>query len=200
MSMATSADTYRLPINPATRRSPGWWVMVLVVVTEAMFFAYLLFGYAYLASVSTAAWPPRGAPEMTLALPNTAVLLASSATMWRAERGIAQGRPHRLCLWLLATFVLGAAFLTVQGVEYGRKTFTPQSGAYGSLFYTITGFHGAHVFVGLLMNVLVQLRAWRGHFTAERHLAVINTALYWHFVDAVWVAVFVTLYVAPRLA
>jgi heme/copper-type cytochrome/quinol oxidase subunit 3 len=197
--MATIAQPYRLPVNPATRRNPGWWVMVLVIATEAMLFAYLLFGYYYLWSMAARPWPPDGAPRLTLAAPNTVLLLASSATMWWAERGIRHGAPRRLKIGLLATFALGAVFLAIQGVEYSRETFGPRSHAYGSMFYTITGFHGAHVAVGLLMNVVVQVRAWLGHFSAERHLAVTNAAMYWHFVDAVWLAVFATFYIAPRL-
>jgi heme/copper-type cytochrome/quinol oxidase subunit 3 len=196
--MATLAQPYRLPVNPASRHNPGWWVMVLVIATEAMLFAYLLFGYYYLWSMAPG-WPPDGAPRLTLAAPNTALLLASSATMWWAERGIRRGATGRLKLGLLVTLALGVVFLAVQGVEYSRETFGPRSHAYGSMFYTITGFHGAHVAVGLLMNVVVQVRAWLGHFSAERHLAVTNAALYWHFVDAVWLAVFATFYIAPRL-
>ena len=198
--MAAVAEPYRLAVNPATRRNPGWWVMLLVVATEAMLFAYLLFGYFYLWSMAGPPWPPDGPPRLTLAAPNTALLLASSGTMWWAERSIARGASGRLRAGLLVTFALGAAFLAVQGVEYSRETFTPRSHAYGSLFYAITGLHGAHVLVGLLMNVVVQARAWLGHFSAERHLAVSNAALYWHFVDAVWLAVFASLYLAPRFA
>ena len=79
------------------------------------------------------------------------------------------------------------------------ETFTPATDAYGSLFFTITGFHGAHVFVGLLMNAVIQIWAWRGQFTARRHVAVSNVVLYWHFVDVVWIFVFISLYLTPRL-
>ena len=198
--MTTAAAPYRyLAVNPAGRRNPGWWVMVLVIATEAMFFAFLLFSYFYVGSGAVGPWPPAGPPELRLAAPNTAILLASSAAVWWGERGIAHDAQRQLRVGLLVMLVLGATFLAIQGVEYSRKPFTPQSHAYGSLFYTITGFHGAHVFVGLLMSAVVQLRAWRGHFTAERHLAVTNVAMYWHFVDAVWIAVFLSLYVSPRL-
>jgi heme/copper-type cytochrome/quinol oxidase subunit 3 len=138
-------------------------------------------------------------PDLKLVVPNTVVLLVSSATMWWGERGIRRGAQQRLRLGLLATFVLGAGFLVVQGFEYAAKTFTPHTDAYGSLFFTITGFHGAHVFVGLVMNAVVQVRAWLGHFTAERHLAVTNAAWYWHFVDVVWLAVFASLYLSPYI-
>jgi heme/copper-type cytochrome/quinol oxidase subunit 3 len=198
--MATAANPYELPINPSREGNPGWWVMILVIGTEAMLFAYLLFSYFYLASMSRGAFPPGGVPELRLSAPNTVILLASSATMYWGERGIREGNERRLRIGMLITLVLGIIFLTIQGIEYSRKPFTLSTNAYGSLFFTITGFHGAHVFVGLLMNVVVQIWAWRGWFTRERHLAVTNVATYWHFVDAVWLVVFTTLYITPRLS
>lgn len=197
--MAAAANAYILPINPAERRNPGWWAMVLIVVTEAMLFAYLLFAYFYLGSMANTPWPPGGPPALKLVVPNTIILLVSSGTMWWAESGIRAGSQMRLRLGMLITLLLGAAFLLIQGIEYSKKDFALQSNAYGSLFFTITGFHGAHVFVGLLFNIVVQLRAWLGHFTAERHLAVTNAAMYWHFVDAVWLVVFVSLYLTPHI-
>lgn len=107
--------------------------------------------------------------------------------------------PRHLRIGLLVTLVLGVVFLRIQLHEYQRNHFTPQTDAYGSLFYTITGFHGAHVAVGLLMIAVIQIRAWLGHFGVRRHEAVSNVALYWHFVDIVWLAVFTSLYLSPRL-
>jgi heme/copper-type cytochrome/quinol oxidase subunit 3 len=98
-----------------------------------------------------------------------------------------------------AAVALGILFLALQAVEYGREHASATHDAYGSLFYTITGFHGAHVLVGLVMLVVVLVRALKGHFAAGRHEAVSNAALYWHFVDAVWLAVFTSLYVTPHL-
>jgi heme/copper-type cytochrome/quinol oxidase subunit 3 len=192
--VATAANPYTLPINPAERRNPGWWAMVFIIVTEAMLFAYF-----YLGSMANTPWPPSGPPALKLVVPNTIILLASSGTMWWGESGIRAGSQVRLRLGLLITLILGAVFLAIQGIEYSKKDFALQSNAYGSLFFTITGFHGAHVFVGLLFNIVVQLRAWLGHFTAERHLAVTNAAMYWHFVDAVWLVVFASLYLAPHV-
>lgn len=197
--MGVSANPYELPINPGRQANPGWWVMVLVIATEAMLFAYLLFAYFYLASMSRSAFPTGGAPKLELVLPNTIILIASSGTMYWGERGIRRGDQRRLRLGMLATLILGAVFLATQGVEYSRKPFGLSTSAYGSLFFTITGFHGAHVFVGLLMNAVVQVWAGRGWFGRERHLAVTNVAMYWHFVDIVWLVVFVSLYITPRV-
>jgi heme/copper-type cytochrome/quinol oxidase subunit 3 len=144
-------------------------------------------------------WPPAGLPELRLALPNTGILLLSSGTMWWAESGIRRERTGRLLGGLVLTLALGAVFLGIQLVEYRHQAFGPSTDAYGSLFFTITGFHGAHVAVGLLMIAVVSLRAGLGHFSARRHLAVTNVAWYWHFVDVVWLLVFTSLYLSPRL-
>ncbi len=195
--MAT-AQVYDLPVNAEGRRNVGFWGMMLFISTEAALFAFLLFSYFYLGSKARGPWPPDGPPDLRLVLPNTFILLLSSATYWWGERGIKLGQQWRLKAGLFITFLLGAAFLVIQGIEYSNKSFTPASHAYGSLFFTITGLHGTHVFVGLLMNVFVQLRAWAGHFTKERHLAVTNAGWYWHFVDLVWIAVLTSLYLSPR--
>jgi heme/copper-type cytochrome/quinol oxidase subunit 3 len=197
--MGVTANPYELPINAGRQSNPGWWVMVFVIATEAMLFAYLLFAYFYLASMSTKAFPTGGAPALGLVVPNTFILLASSVTMSWGERGIRQGDQRRLRIGMLATLGLGLVFLSIQGVEYSRKSFGLSTNAYGSLFFTITGFHGAHVLVGLLMNAVVQAWAWRGSFTRDRHLAVSNVAMYWHFVDIVWLVVFCSLYLTPRV-
>lgn len=196
--MATVAVERRLPLDGEGKSAPGWWGMVLLIVTEASLFVYLLFSYFYLGSMARGPWPPSGLPELRLALPNTGVLLLSSGAMWWAELGIRRGDETRLRLGLMLTLMLGAVFLGIQLVEYRHQSFTPATSAYGSLFYTITGFHGAHVAVGLLMLAVVGLRAWLGHFSSRHHLAVTNVSWYWHFVDAVWLAVFTSLYLSPR--
>lgn len=197
--MATVAVERRLPLGAEGKSAPGWWGMVLLIVTEASLFVYLLFSYFYLGSMARGPWPPPGPPELRLALPNTAILLLSSGTMWWAESGIRRDAQGRLRLGLLLTLALGMVFLSIQMVEYRHSTFTPATDAYGSLFFTITGFHSAHVAVGLLMLAVVGVRASLGHFSARRHLAVTNVSWYWHFVDVVWLAVFTSLYLSPRL-
>lgn len=194
--MATAAAV--LPCNAYASHSSGRWAMRLLIVTEASFFAYLLFSYFYLGSMAST-WPPDGPPSLRIAGPDTVILLSSSATLWWAERAIKRGALSQLRAGLFITFVLGAVFLGLQAVEWSQKSFTPQTSAYGSLYFTVTGFHGAHVAAGLLMNLVVQFWAWRGFFSAERHELVSNAALYWHFVDAVWIAVFTSLYLIPRL-
>ena len=181
------------------RHSPGWWGMVAVLVTEGSLFVLLLFSYIYTGSFDHTHWMVDGPPELKLALPNTVILLVSSATVWWAEKGIKSGRRGQLRAGLTATLLFGIVFATIQGLEYANKKFGPSRDAYSSLFYTITGFHFAHVIVGLIMLATVLVWASIGAFNEKRHLAVTNVALYWHFVDAVWLAVFTTLYLAPHL-
>ena len=196
--MATAAAQLDRLAYPRAR-TPGFWGMMLLIATEAALFAYLLFSYFYLGSMAPVAWPPEGPPSLRLVLPNTVILLLSSGTMYWAEAGIRRGEQGRLRTGLLITFVLGVIFLVIQGVEYSTKHITPTTHAYGSLFFTITGFHGAHVAVGLLMIAVVAVRAFLGHFRAGRHEAVTNVSWYWHFVDVVWLAVFTSLYLTPYL-
>jgi heme/copper-type cytochrome/quinol oxidase subunit 3 len=190
--------TARLPVGGSGPRALGWWGMVWVIATEAAFFAYLLFSYFYIASMAREAWPAEGAPALRLALPNTAILLASSGAIWLAERGMRGGSRARLRLGLAATLALGIAFLAIQAVELSHQSFGPGRDAYGSLFFTILGFHGAHVLAGVVMVAFATVLAWsRGDRPAR--VTLHNVAMYWHFVDAVWLAVFATLYLSPRL-
>jgi heme/copper-type cytochrome/quinol oxidase subunit 3 len=196
--MATAAAQLdRLPYPRV--RSPGFWGMILLIATEGALFAYLLFSYFYLASMATGPWPPDGPPSLKLVLPNSVILLLSSGTMYWAESGIKRGGATRLRIGLIVTLVLGLIFLSIQGIEYSKKAFTPATDAYGSLFFTITGFHGAHVAVGLLMIAVITSRAFLGHFGQGRHDAVTNVSWYWHFVDLVWLSVFSSLYLSPYL-
>jgi heme/copper-type cytochrome/quinol oxidase subunit 3 len=197
---AGSMDTEfgELPVGASGRRGVGWWGMAAVVATEACFFTYLLFSYFYLTSMSANPWPAE-APRLGLPLINTGILLLSSVVAWWGTRGIEQGNTGRLRAGIGGALALGILFLVLQGVEYSREHLSFTHDAYGSLFYTITGFHGAHVFVGLIMLAVVLVRALRGHFGTAQHEAVTNATLYWHFVDVVWLAVFTTLYVTPHL-
>lgn len=175
------------------------WGMALFILTEAAFFAYLIASYFYLRN-SAPVWPPEGVPppELRLALINTGILLLSSVPMHWGVQGIRRGDVRRLQIGLLVGFLLGTAFLGIQMVEYHHKHFGPTSHAYGSAFFTITGFHGAHVLVGLIANLYTQVRAARRHFDAERRSGAEACVVYWHFVDVVWIAVFTSLYLSPH--
>ena len=196
--MSTSALQVRLPYGNSAPRSIGWWALVWTIVTEGALFAYLLFSYYYLAAQARGPWPATGPLDLSFMIPATGILIASSLTFWWGERGIKHGNLRRLRVGLLVTFVLGVIFLILEATDWRAQPFTAQTDAFGSLFYSVTGFHGAHVIVGLLINVVVQIWAWRGSVTEDRHLAVTNAGLYWHFVDVVWLFVFTTFYLTPR--
>jgi cytochrome c oxidase subunit 3 len=190
-----------LPVGSIRTLSPGWLGMIFVVFSEGSLFVHLLFSYYYL-SVQPhlgVQWPPGGAPALRLALPNTIILLLSSVAVWWAQRGIRRGSVLTLNWGLGIGIALGIVFLGIQSLEWSNKTFTLATDVYSSIYYTTTGFHMAHVAVGII--VLAALLVWSalGYFNRVRNAYIHIGALYWHFVDAVWVFVFATVYLSPRL-
>lgn len=188
------------PIGSIGRLSNGYWGMIGFIATEAALFVMLLFGYYYHAvQVHAGRWPPDGVPSIRLSLPNTFLLLASSAAVWFGERGAHRGVRWEHLAGLGLCTLMGVGFLVVQGFEWASKPFSLDSGPYASLFFTVTGFHMAHVAVGLLILLAVLLWSFLGYFGPGRSAPVSIAAVYWHFVDAVWITVFFTLYLTPRL-
>jgi heme/copper-type cytochrome/quinol oxidase subunit 3 len=186
-------------VAPQGSRASGWYGLVFLVATDGALFVYLLFRYFLLASLAPGPWPPSGAPPILSAAINTTVLLASSMTAWWGQRGIEKGSTGRLVAGLVLSLILGTVFAGVQVHDWMHKPFNPATDAYGSLFFTITGVHIAHVAVGLFILACLILWAALGRFSAQRHLHVTVGVLYWHFVDVVWLAVFATLFLSPRL-
>ncbi|MEN8133151.1 MAG: cytochrome c oxidase subunit 3 [Pseudomonadota bacterium] len=129
---------------------------------------------------------------------NTVILLSSGVTVTWAHWGIKENKRGQLILGLFATVALGIVFLYFQAHEYGHAytelNLTLGSGIYGSTFFMLTGFHGLHVTLGTLMLIIILLRSIKGHFTAERHFAFEAVAWYWHFVDVVWLGLFIFVY------
>ena len=189
------------PCELPVGRAPGWWGMALVVATDATIFALLLASYGYLGFAGNGPWPPPGSerPQLAIPLVGTVVLLASSAPIAWAEAGIRRGDVRRLAIGIGIAMALSAGFVVLQAIELTRKAFAPQTNAYGSAFFTITSFHGLHVIVALLLGAVLLVRAWRGGLDRERHLAVQNVALYWHFVGAVWIVILAVLYLSPQV-
>ena len=179
------------------RGTAGMW---LFIATEALLFVVLFFAYFYLGH-DQPRWPP-DAPRASKALAMLAVLLSSSAVLHFAERKQRAGRLGAARAAVLATIGLGLAFLSIQALEYAERlrSLRPTTSAYGSIFYTITSIHGAHVTLGLLMLGFVGLLGDLGSSDAPPHRALHNAGLYWHFVDAVWVVIVSVLYLLPRLA
>ena len=190
----------RMFVGSIGRRASGWWGMLTLIVTEAFLFGYLLFSYYYFAVQYGRAWLPAELPSFRLSAPNTLILILSSVAVWFAEHAIRHNRYGRLVAGLLVGFVLGAVFVGIQIREWMDKPFNYASHVYGSLYFTVTGFHMAHVVVGLV--VLLALLVWSafGYFDRERLAPVTIGAIYWHFVDAVWLTVFFTFYITPYLS
>ncbi|HEX4820818.1 MAG TPA: cytochrome c oxidase subunit 3 [Acidimicrobiales bacterium] len=196
---AVTLDAAAVPFERPRQRPIGWWGMVMLITTEATIFASLLASYFFIRAGS-AEWPPAGieAPKLERIAVFTVVLLASSIPLVVAERAIARDQVRRV-RWLLAvSFVMGLAFLIHQGIEYEDLHFGIKDNAYGSLFYVITGLHGLHVLIGLLMSLVVQAKAAVGRITAGRHETLRIFSMYWHFVDVVWIFVFTSLYISPH--
>jgi cytochrome c oxidase subunit III len=171
----------------------------MVIATEAALFAYLLFSYYYLGANAPRGWVLEPRPTLKLSLPNTILLLLSSVVAWIGERGILDRRRGKALLGIGIAFVMGVIFAVIQGDEWRNKPFGLGESSYSSLYFVTTGFHLAHVIVGL--GVLAALFVWTAldYFSPRRRLAISAGVLYWHFVDAVWLFVFFTYYVSPYL-
>jgi heme/copper-type cytochrome/quinol oxidase subunit 3 len=178
----------------------GWWGMVVLIATEATIFLALLGSYFFLRAGSPD-WPQGGiaAPDLTRSSIFSVVLIASSIPLFWAESAIEHGRVGSLRVGLLASFAMGLVFLGNQILEFHDLDFSIHDNAYASIFIVTIGLHGLHVLGGLLISAVVQLKARLGRFTAERHLSVSVFALYWHFVDVVWLFVFSSLYLSAHV-
>ncbi|RZT95202.1 cytochrome c oxidase subunit 3 [Rivibacter subsaxonicus] len=129
---------------------------------------------------------------------NTALLLTSGVTLTIAHHALVAGQRSKTILWMWITVLLGITFLGVQAYEYwhayNELNLKLSSGIYGSTFFMLTGFHGFHVFVGMLMLLFITIRLMKGHFTPERHFGFEGAAWYWHFVDVVWLGLYIVVY------
>jgi cytochrome c oxidase subunit III len=173
--------------------------ILLFIVSEVMLFGAFFASYFFLRVVANEGpWPPEGFDlPVAVAGVNTVILVSSSFTMHYALEAIRHDNHRGLIVGLGSTFLLGATFLFIQLNEYVHIGFSGRDGAFGSIFYGLTGLHGAHVTVGLMLLAFANIRAWRGHFSSEpkKHLGVEVPGIYWHFVDVMWIIVFTTVYI-----
>ncbi len=175
--------------------------MLLFLSGEAVFFTLLIMAYIYYRGSFARTGPTPEELNVPLATVLAVLLLSSSVTIWISERQLQRGNHRGLRLWLLVTVLLGAVFLVGQGFEYAQlfaEGINISSGLFGTTFFTLTGFHGLHVFGGLVIFsiILALARDIRG-----THSSALETAsLYWHFVDLVWVAVFSVVYAWTALS
>jgi len=170
--------------------------MLLFIISEVMVFGAFFTAYFFIRVVGGAEWPAEGTelPKLIAGV-NTAVLVSSSFTMHWALEGVKTDNRWALKTGMVTTFLLGATFLFVQINEYVHVGFAPQDSAQGTIFYGLTGLHGAHVFIGLTLLLFTTIRAFRGHFTAAEHRGVEVPGIYWHFVDIMWIIVYTTVYI-----
>jgi cytochrome c oxidase subunit 3 len=173
--------------------------MLCLIATEGILFVYLIFSYGYLASQSRGPFVPGGAPALDIAIPATVALLLSSGTAEWSKRSARAGNLNLSRLALACTIVLGVLFVALSGIEWSRKPFALGDSAYSSIYFLLTGTHLTHVVVGILGLVVLLLLSLTGHVKAghDQHRTLVT--LYWHFVDVVWLFVFATVYLSPRL-
>lgn len=204
MQMSNQSQTGQAITGVAEHQVAGrdinWWGMIFFISSEALIFANLIASYLYLEIRNGTFKLPNGDHlDWTYPLVNTFILLASSLPVRFAGAGIAKGNRRNLILGLIGTIILGSVFLGGQVYEYTNlfgQNFNPQYKAFGSAFFTLTGFHGLHVTAGLVALIILFVLALRGQFRNVTHNSAMGAvSLYWHFVDVVWVVVFSVIYI-----
>ncbi len=184
------------PANQSSRVEPQMLGMLLFIISEVMVFGAFFTAYFFIRVVNGVEWPAEGTelPKLIAGI-NTLILLSSSLTMHWALESVKADNRFGLRAGIVTTFLLGLTFLVIQVNEYVHVGFAPHDHAQGTIFYGLTGLHGAHVFVGLTLLLFATIRAFRGHFTAKEHRGVEVPGIYWHFVDVMWIIVYSTIYI-----
>jgi cytochrome c oxidase subunit III len=184
--------------NQSSRVSAPVLGMFLFIASETMLFGAFFTAYFFVRVVNpeVTTWPPEGfhLPVFVAGI-NTAILLTSSFTMHWALQSIKRGSRAGLQAGLVLTLAMGATFLATQLLEYSRIGFAWGDNSFTTIFFGLTGLHGAHVFVGLSLLTMATVRAFRGHYTPEHHHGVEVPGIYWHFVDIMWIVVYTTVYI-----
>jgi cytochrome c oxidase subunit III len=186
--------------NRATK-APLWWGMCGMILIEGVVFASFIASYLYLKGSSPELFPPMrdGPPGLLLPTLNTFVLIASSLVMHWGDKGIRRGDNRQLRIGMVGALALALLFLVLKYVEYSDVPYRWDSHVYGSIVWTIIGFHTAHVIAVVLKGFIVAALAFRDYFDERRHLGVDVNGLYWHFVVVIWIPLYITLYLVPRM-
>jgi cytochrome c oxidase subunit III len=194
---STQARAMELPLNANDKSAPLYWGMILLILIEVVLFAGLIISYFYLRFYAPE-WPLGGISRPDLLLPSigAVVLFASSAPMYWADSSIKKGNVRNLKLGMVLSLLLGIAFLVLKVIEYSGYDYNWATNAYGSITWTIAGFHAVHVVSVCLKVAVVFTAASAGYFSEERNLGVRINGLYWHFVVVIWVPLFFTLYLS----
>ena len=182
--------------NRSSRVEPAMLGMLLFIVSEVMIFGAFFTAYFFIRVVGHAPWPAEGEelPKVIAGF-NTAILVSSSFTIHFAQESIKKDNRLGLQTGMVATFLLGLTFLFIQINEYVHIGFSPQDNAQGSVFYGLTGLHGAHVTIGLMLLTFVTIRSFRGHYSSGHYKGMEVPGIYWHFVDVMWLVVYFTVYI-----
>jgi cytochrome c oxidase subunit III len=174
--------------------------LIVALASEIMLFGAFFTAFFYIRYTNYPVYPPEPfeMPVDSTGI-NTAILISSSFTMHWALVSIKRNNRRGLALGLLFTLIMGLTFLVLQIREYNllhTEGFTPEHGAFASVFFGLTGLHGIHVFIGAILLSIALVRTLRGHYSPEKHMGVELSGIYWHFVDVVWVFLFPLLYIA----
>jgi len=186
------------PIHYSSRVTPAVLGMFLFIGSEIMLFGSFFTVYFFDRVVGHGVnghWPPVGFERpWFLAGINTVLLVTSSFSMHWADTSVKRGNRAGLRAGLVLTVCLGLTFLSIQVIEYHRLGFNTGDTSFASTFFGLTGLHACHVFIGLVILTIMTVRAFRGHFSPEHHHGVEIAGIYWHFVDVMWIVVYVTVY------
>jgi cytochrome c oxidase subunit 3 len=169
--------------------------ILLFIISELMLFAAFFTAMFFIRVVSGDTWPPAGDLPVAVAATNAAVLLSSSVTMHWTDMAARRNNQFAMRAGIVTTFLLGATFLFVQINEYLHLGFDPKTNASASSFFALTGLHGAHVVIGLLLLLVSAIRIFKGRVGPDSRMGLEVAGIYWHFVDVMWVIVFTTVYI-----
>jgi cytochrome c oxidase subunit III len=198
VASAAAAEHHHGPpvAHQSSRVSATTLGMLLFIASEVMLFGSFFTAYFFVRVVNGYPWPPEGyeLPRFVAGV-NTAILITSSFTVHWSLHSIRRGHRAGMQAGLVLTFLMGLTFLLTQMIEYARVGFAPHDNAFTTIFFALTGLHGAHVFVGLTILMFMTIRAFRGHFTPASHQGVELGGIYWHFVDIMWIVVYTTVYI-----
>jgi cytochrome c oxidase subunit 3 len=197
------ANLHPPPIHYSSRIAPTVVGIFLFIGSEIMLFGSFFTVYFFDRVVNnTHPWPPvnpatgiQWERPWFVALVNTCILVTSSFTMHWATVSVKRGNRAGLQAGMVLTILLGATFLLTQVIEYHRLGYNTSDSSFAATFFGLTGLHGTHVLIGLIILTVMCIRSFRGHFSPEHHHGIEVGGIYWHFVDVMWIVVYVTVYV-----
>lgn len=204
MNPSTSNLPVPPPISPERTLTPAQWGMASFLFSEVAFFGTLIAAYVAFMGADTVGPTPAQALSLPLVILSSICLLSSSVVIHFAERSLERGQQKHFCILWAGTIALGMAFLAATAVEWreliNEHHLTMSRNLFGSTYFALVGFHGLHVTVGVIAMLIVLTLALRREVTAQHRTGVELVAWYWHFVDAVWIVVFLVVYIASRSA